>query len=133
MVVLAVLLSGVLAWYYLMPSDADKLWKDSPWCINAIYYKGRLIQPHTLHAIFIVRKDEKIPCYENITFDNDGNVQLPGINSRAIAGEWAVDSTKKLVLNVDSIKDIYQGAYDISMSGNRLVLKSNTTIIDATR
>jgi len=133
MVVLAVLLSGLLAWHYFISSDVDKLWKDSPWCVNAIYYKGRLIQPHTLHAIFMGRKDGKVPCYENIIFDNDGNVQLPGINSRAIAGEFVVDSTKKLQLNVDSIKDIYQGAYDITISGNKLMLKSSTTIIDASR
>jgi hypothetical protein len=128
-----VLLSGVLIYYFFVPSTADKLWKDGPWCVNSIYYKGRLIQPKTLHAIYMVRTDGKIPCLENISFDNDGNVQLPGINSRAIAGEWLVDSTKKLQLNVDTLKDIFEGSYDISINGVNLVLKSRTTIINANR
>jgi len=132
-VIPVVLLSGILIYYFFMPSTADKIWKDGPWCVNSIYYKGRLIQPKTLHAIYMVRKDGKIPCLENISFDNDGNVQLPGINSRAIAGEWLVDSTKKLQLNVDTLKDIFEGSYDVSISGINLVLKSKTTIINANR
>ena len=131
--VLLVLLAIMLIWYYLIPSTADKLTKDGPWCVGSIYYKGRLIQPHTLHTVYMVQKNGKAPCIENISFDNDGNIQLPGINSRAIAGEWLVDSTKKLQLNVDTLKDIFQGSYDISVSSSKLVLRSKTTIINANR
>jgi len=133
LIVLLLVIIVILFYFFWVPSKADKLWKDGPWCVNSIYYKGRLIQPKTLHAIYMVQKNGKIPCIEDISFDNDGNVQLPGINSRAIAGEWLVDSTKKLQLNVDTLKDIFQGAYTINFSGSTLVLTSNTTIINANR
>ena len=132
MVVLVLLLIGILIYLFVVPSNADKLFK-TPWCVSSIYYKGRLIQPKTLHALYMVRKDGKIPCLENISFDKDGNVELPGINSRAIDGEWLIDSNKNLQLNVDTLQYIFQGAYDITISGNKLMLKSSTTIIDASR
>ena len=132
MVVVVILLIGVLIYLFVVPSNADKLSK-TPWCVSSIYYKGRLIQPKTLHALYMVRKDGKIPCLENISFDKDGNVELPGINSRAIDGEWLIDSNKNLQLNVDTLQYIFQGAYDITISGNKLMLKSSTTIIDASR
>jgi hypothetical protein len=132
MVVLVVVLSGILIYYFFVPSPADKLSKTS-WCVSSIYYKGRLIQPRTLHALYMFRKDGKIPCLENISFDKDGNVELPGIKSRAIAGEWQIDSNKNLQLNVDTLQYIFQGAYAIDINGNKLALKSKSTIINASR
>ena len=132
MVVLVLLLIGILIYLFVVPSNADKLSK-TPWCVSSIYYKGRLIQPKTLHALYMVRKDGKIPCLENISFDKDGNVELPGINSRAIDGEWKIDSNKNLQLNVDTLQYIFQGAYVIAIYGDKLVLKSKTTIINANK
>jgi len=132
MVVVVILLIGVLIYLFVVPSNADKLSK-TPWCVSSIYYKGRLIQPKTLHALYMVRKDGKIPCLENISFDKDGNVELPGINSRAIDGEWQIDSNKNLQLNVDTLQYIFQGAYVIYINGDKLVLRSKSTIINASR
>jgi hypothetical protein len=59
--------------------------------------------------------------------------ELPGINSRAIAGEWQIDSNKNLQLNVDTLQYIFQGAYVIAINGDKLVLKSKSTIINGSR
>jgi len=127
-----VLLIGSVLYIFFKPSKMAILCK-APWCVNSIYYKGRLIQPKTLHAIYMVRGDGKRPCLENISFDKSGDAELPGINSRVIAGDWQLDSNKNLQLNVDTLQYIFQGTYNVTIVDNKLVLKSKTTVIDANR
>lgn len=128
--VILLLLLATPVFFYLRPSKADKLAKN-PWCVDAIIYKKKLIGPKTLHAVFMVYSNGTRPCYENATFQKNGELSLPGIDSRAIAGSWSIDKDNHIRINVDTLGKIFKGTYSFYLSENTLVLRSAQTEIYA--
>jgi len=124
-------LSTALIYYIIKPSKADLLTK--MWCVDAIYYKNQLIGPKTLNTIQLVFSDSngQQSCDENIDFKGNGEVNLPGVNTRMISGNWKLDSNEELELSTDTLKNIFQGEYTIDVNWNSLVLRSKTTVINA--
>jgi hypothetical protein len=131
LIVFAIILIAAGIYRLAFPSLSNRL-LNSSWCVDNIYYKGRRIEPKTLHAVYFFAKGKK-SCINKINFVDEGDVQLPGLNSRAIEGGWQIDQEKNLQLSVDTLQDIYQGNYAVDISGDKLVLKSKTTVINSHR
>jgi hypothetical protein len=131
LIVFAVILICVGVFRFGFPSLSSRL-NNSSWCVDNIYYKGRSIETRTLHAVYFVVKGKK-SCTNQINFMDQGDVQLPGLNSRAIEGGWQIDKDNNLQLSTDTLQDIYQGNYVVNISGDKLVLKSKTTVINSHR
>ncbi len=80
-------------------------------------------------AIRVIYSNGLVPCYENVLFRENGDLDLPGVNSYLITGTWKLNDDERIQLRVDTFKNIFQGIYDLNVSLNDLVLKSNTTTI----
>jgi hypothetical protein len=128
--VIFLLLLATPVFFYLRPSEAELLAK-TPWCVDAIIYKKKLIGPKTLHAVFMVYSNGTRPCYENAAFQKNGELSLPGIDSRAIAGSWMIDKDGRIQINVDTLGKIFKGTYSFYLNDNTLVLRSAQTEIYA--
>jgi len=128
--VILLLVLATPVFFLLRPPQADRLAKNT-WCVDAIIYKKKLIGPKTLHAVFMVYSNGTRPCYENAAFQKNGELSLPGIDSRAIAGSWAIDEDGRIQINVDTLGKIFKGTYSFYLSENTLVLRSAQTEIYA--
>ena len=127
--VLGIIVITTLCYFILKPSTTELLTKT--WCVDNIYYKNKLIGPKTLTAIYITYTNGETPCYENIDIRENGDIDLPGVNTRGISGGWKMINDERLQLTVDTLNNIFQGTYTIDVTSNKLVLKSKTTIINA--
>jgi hypothetical protein len=131
-VILGIVLLTTIIYFIVRPSKAGLLCKTT-WCIDHIYYKNKLGWPKTKNAMYIVYTNGNIPCYENAIFKNNGDISLPGINSRSVDGGWKLNDDGDLQLSVDTLNTSYQYTYSVEVSQNNLVLKSTQTTIYAHR
>jgi hypothetical protein len=133
LVFLGSLILGTIIYFIFKPDTYEELTSTS-WCISNIYFNGKLIEPKTQNAIYIVRADngKALNC-EELDMRNDKDVVLPGINSSSIWGKWVFNADKTITIRADSLGSIYNGVYSIDVSYNDLTLKSKTTVIYASR
>ncbi|HZY36914.1 MAG TPA: DUF2007 domain-containing protein [Mucilaginibacter sp.] len=134
MVLLASLVLGTILYFSFKPSTYDML-TNTWWCVNKIYYRGRLLQPNTQQALnmnLVDRNGNSVNC-ETLNLMKGNYISLPGINSDSVEGYWKYSDSETIFINVNSLKKIYNGTYYIDVSYNRLILKSKTTEIYANR
>jgi hypothetical protein len=128
---LLVALLTVSIYYIVKPSDFEILFKQT-WCVDKVYYKGNLVGPKTVNAISFEYSDGEISCDESATFDNNnGRLQLPGLNSTLISGGWKRIDNETIQLYPDTLKNVLEGVYEMDVSENQFILKSKTTTIYA--
>lgn len=127
--IVAITVITTLCYFILKPSTTELLTKT--WCVDNIYYNNKLIGPKTLNAIYITYTNGETPCYENINIRENGDIDIPGVNTRGISGSWKIINDESLQLTVDTLANIFQGTYIIDVNSNKLVLKSKTTTINA--
>ena len=84
--VFIVIVLGCAIYRLVCPPLSNRL-VNSSWCVDDVYYNGRRMGPRTLHAVYLVAKGKK-PCIDMISFMDEGEIQLPGLNTRAIEGGW---------------------------------------------
>ncbi|MCG3165137.1 MAG: hypothetical protein POELPBGB_00898 [Bacteroidia bacterium] len=111
--------------YYLTKPDVYDALVDHTWCVEHINYKGQDYMPNTHEFKVIFRKD----CNEIIVFNPNGNLHLPGFNSRGVYAYWLFDEDSIEISNADTLAKVYNGNYEIELSQRQLILKSAETII----
>lgn len=120
LVLLVVFLITTIAYFIHKPSLTNLLTKNT-WTVDKIYHKNKLVGPKT---------KEDVLWYEFAEFRDNNYLSMPGLQSRAVSGKWEL-SNGIITLNVDTLKDIYNGLYEIDITDTQLILKSPTTIIYA--
>ena len=70
-----------------------------------------------------------IPLRLFVDMRTNGTIILPGFNSHAAWGQWTLDENTLNISQADTFDFVYNGNYDIDFSSNRLILKSNQTIL----
>ena len=126
-----VVLVTTLLYFILRPSLYDQLTSKS-WCVDRVYYNGTLIGPKTT-GIFVRMRDVYggADCDEQMTFNENHKITLPGMNSNSLVGQW--QEGDDITITVDSLENIFAGTYKVDISNNLITLKSKTTVIYAHR
>ena len=89
------------------------------------------IGPKTNAFVVFTDMDGQTDCADQMRFDKNNEVALPGINTMSVKGHWREGDD--IVLTTDSLKQVFEGVYKADITGNLLTLKSATTIIYAYR
>ena len=113
-----------ILYFAMAPSTYEQLTK-SPWCVGQITYKGELFTPSDPESQiqFIISGGG---CEETLWLYKDGKISLPG---EFYYGFWELDGGSLRISQTEKYNHIYDGVYDINLSGNKLVLKSKQTTI----
>jgi hypothetical protein len=123
---IAILISII---YWVIKPTKTELLSKQVWCIDFIYYKGKLIGPNSLNGMRITYSNGNVPCYENAEFRRNGDLTFPGVGTRVLFGSWVLDDGDNLKIKVDTLKTIFENRYNVDVSTNKLVLHSKTTTI----
>jgi hypothetical protein len=124
-VALGALVVGGVIYFATLPSTFERLTKQS-WCVDQVTYNGKDFATNTVEQMQIIGMGF---CQENIKMRIDGTILLPGFNSAAIMGLWALKENSVQISIADTFDFVYNGHYDIHFSDNRLILKSKQTTI----
>lgn len=114
-----------------LPSTLEKLTENS-WCVEKMYYKGKELTPNSAGLKLESNFDN---CSETMSFREDGNVILPGIDSYEIWNKWKFrNDTLYITRNTTESKSIeresiYIGKYSIEIKNDLIKLKSDNLII----
>lgn len=128
-ILVAFIITGIVIVFYFLslPSSSEIIIKHT-WCLDKISYEGKNFTPNSLERnVVIIGMNNG--CKETIQFWNYGRVNLPGINSRRIEGNWKIDGNKMQISNIDTFQFVYNGIYSIDLTENILTLKSDKTIL----
>ena len=125
-VIIAILVTLAVSTFYFitLPSTSEKLTKNR-WCLNLVEYSGKTYMPETNDQILELFNQGN--CPENISFEKNGTVLLPGFKSNKIYGKWVVEKGKLRISNTDNFDYLYNGIYAIDFSDGELNLISDKT------
>ena len=124
-IITAIIVSVIVCIMYfaMAPSTYEQLTK-SPWCVGQITYKGEIFTPSDSDSqIQIIMSGG---CEETLWLHNNGKISLPG---EFIYGFWELEGGSLRISKTEKYNHIYDGVYNINLSGNKLVLKSGQTTI----
>ena len=129
---------------FTLPSSLEQLTKYN-WCVQKIYYKGHELTPNTIGFRVISDYDN---CFETMSFNKNGTVVFPGINSGSEFAQWELKSDSlfitalpdenysKDVENEDSSyiadtlkKSIYHRIFLLEIKNNNISLQSDSMTI----
>lgn len=126
---------AALLYFIFKPTAIDEL-ERTPWCVDKIIYKSKLIIPTTT-GVMVRLKDSygNVECSELMTIGKNKSMSFPGINSDVVSGSWKWNDDVDNSINVltSSLRDVYEGVYLIEISNDLLILRSKTTVIYAHR
>jgi hypothetical protein len=129
-----------------IPSKLERLTENS-WCVDKLYYKGQELTPNSLGIKFISDYDN---CFERMSFDKDGTVDFPGIDSYGVSALWKIQNDSLIIYpppvendyqigeNLEIIeienqtpveKSIYHGNYIFKIKNNYISMKSDSLTI----
>jgi len=128
--ILSVASLTTLLYFIFRPSLYDTLTSHA-WCVDKMTYKGKVIGPNTLDKVIAISSKGDTGCYEHIDFRKTHDIILPGINTNSLTGTWKLIDANRIIIAVDTLKEIFEGAYKVDVSNTKIVLKSKTTIIYA--
>jgi hypothetical protein len=118
--------------YLTVKPSLSHLLTNNIWTVDKIYYKNKLVGPKTTDSVQL-RSGNRMSMSELgelAEFKDNNYVSLPGIQSREITGRWNFNDNY-IVLDVDTLKNIFNGTYDLDIKDNHLILKSVSTTIYA--
>ena len=107
-----------------IPSMEEKL-DDSSWCVDNFIFQGKQYQPKTNELKIVYRNG----CYETVNFKADGELTLPGFNSRSVHANWEIRDKKVVIFNSDTLSYIYDGTYLLTFDKNLILLQSENTAV----
>lgn len=129
-----------------IPSKQEKLTENS-WCVDKLYYKGQELTPNSLGIKVISDYNN---CSERMSFDKDGTVDFPGINSYGVSALWKIRNDSLIIYpypiendyyigdNLEVIeienttpieKSIYHGDYVFKIENNVISMQSDSLTI----
>nr|WP_294942690.1 DUF2007 domain-containing protein [uncultured Mucilaginibacter sp.] len=131
MTLLTVSLVTLCLYCFLKPSRTDLLTRHV-WTVDKIYFQNKLIGPKAIDSTqSVITIDDLYSASSNLArFKENGYVGFPGINDYDIDCRWEF-AGDNIVLNADTLQSIINHSYDVKLSNNSLVLKSDSTIIIA--
>ena len=126
LIIIASIIASVfvyIIYFAIAPSTYERL-TESPWCVDQIVYNDKEFTPSDSDSEiqFIIIGG----CKETIWFREDGRVSLPG---EFYHGIWELEGNSLRISKTGKYNHIYDGVYDINLSGNKLLLKSKQTTI----
>jgi hypothetical protein len=114
-------------YFAALPSTFERL-VEGGWCVNYITYKGENYEPNT-QANLRLEVSGYDYCDESIDFRENGILTLPGFNTFSVSGEWALTDDVLTIIELDTLKHVFQGDYAVDLDNEDLTLQSATTII----
>lgn len=127
-VLTAIVSSIVLTIYYVtLPSTFERL-PEYNWCVDSITYDGKDYTP-TTSQFFQIEIAGGENCHETIGFRTNGIIKLPSFGSKGISGNWSIINDSLQIEKTDTFDFVYDGVYDVDLSKNQLILKSQKTTI----
>lgn len=128
-VIIFITVLATVIYFIIKPTPLELLSKGT-WCVDRIYYRNVLVGPATKVFVYFQDNDGNIPCTDIADFRTNGVLVLPGINSYAIRGTWKMDEDGNLFMDADSIKNVFNGEYEVNVTEKFLQLRNeNTTIL----
>ncbi len=94
------------------------------WCLEYVVYRGIEYIPNTVsgkYSLTILGK-----CNSKLKLKEEGVIELPGFESRAIQGNWEIKNDSITIYNTDTMSQILEGMYAIELDRNRLTLQSDS-------
>jgi len=127
MLIVGVIVAVGLLLMYLafLPSRLERL-TNATWCVDNVMYGDQSFEPKTTDAIRLLVTGS---CDESLNFRENGDLSLPGFNTRSVNGAWELIGGDVSISRADSFGFLYNGRYDLSFSTGRLILRSAKTII----
>lgn len=107
-------------------SNYDRLIGEE-WCLDHIVYNGQMLYPNTVSDEIKFLYSGR--CNEIIEFHPNGYTNLPGFDTKSISGSWILEDEKIILSNIDTLKLIFEGVFDITSSKKELTLTSKNTQI----
>ena len=95
------------------------------WCVTGLSYNNLRYQPSS----YGMKISGAGFCDEELQFETDGTVTLPGFNSRVVNGSWTLDGNFLTISKADTFGFLYNGVYDVDISKDGLTLWSDSTTI----
>lgn len=118
------IIAGVVVVYVKTKPTIQQQLMAQRWCISEIEFNGKLYLANTVERFSMTGPGI---CNENIHFSSNGRLYLPGFNTARITGKWSLIDKRLKILQTDTFDFVYNGVYEIAISGNRLVLTSKQT------
>lgn len=97
----------------------------SNWCVKSLKYEGKFYRVNTTG----LRLTGKGFCDENLKFNANNRVHLPGFNSSEITGEWILDEDSLQIKSTSQYGYVYENNYQLEMDEKALILRSRKTTI----
>lgn len=120
-----VLISSIFV-YVNLPTTYEKLTANR-WCVENVVYDNKNFIPQTEDLIGLSGSGF---CEESITFRDNGTVTLPGFKSHHVMGHWKLENNLLQISSTDNFDFLYDGNYHIDFENDRLVLKSEKTVLN---
>lgn len=104
---------------------------DYKWCVLRVQSGIVELKPNT-SSLKLSLNDNSF-CREEINFMDGGVLLLPGFNSPQINGYWYFVEDSLQIIRCDTMGEIFNNAYSIQENGDKIILKSDNTIISCER
>ena len=89
-------------------------------------HDGTALEPYTTEQFLV------FGCREGVRFYDNGGVKMPGFNSAAIHGKWAIEGGRLHLLNMDTLSVLFDGPFQVAVNERELTLRSERTTIYCT-
>jgi hypothetical protein len=123
--VIIVSIITLLIYVLTKPSDIDELTRKN-WCMSYVEFEGKNYIPVTFEMF---KFSGYGLCDEFVDFMKNGDLRLPGFNSRTIYGKWKLKNNTLIISETDTFDFVYNGSYKLKISDSRLTLTSSKTKI----
>lgn len=116
-------LTAAVIYWLSLPTFTERLTEED-WCVENIIYEGREYIPYSTLGIRFIGG-----CDESVDIDDNGEISLPGFNSYNAQGRWKMQNNRLIIYETDTFGFVYNGAYEVLIEGNSMVLQSEKTEI----
>lgn len=104
------------------PIISERLVSDK-WCLKSIILGDLEYTPYTL--ITDSKPHFTWGCNEFLKFEANGQIELPGFDSRVINGKWEVINDQVVLSQMDTLNNIFEGTFTYEVYPNSLFLYSD--------
>ena len=128
---LLVTLGGVgYLWSGLEKDDMREQLSGREWCVRSMVLEGKELQPLSIQKVLHI---EYVGCEEIVVFTWTGHVKLPGLNTAPVHARWSEVDGHVEIYSADTLGEVYEGIYSVSVSPHMIALRSKRLLIDGVR